>query len=181
MITTFELGGAAATAGSTTAAVGDVVSIKETGKTLTDHVVTFLTEKDCSLWRKLKDEGAYCEVYLPKIDTVNRIRVFQIIEGIRPVDGRMGPLTRQAYWNYEHGVREWDQQLYLKFPHTEEEVKRYQELNGITPVNGNIGPKTIRSLIKYYEEIKHGFIQETERSIRNPDRECGQGHAVWCH
>jgi peptidoglycan hydrolase-like protein with peptidoglycan-binding domain len=167
LVTTFEIGGAAATAGSTTTAVevaqaldiagtaGDAVSIKETGKTLTDHVVSFLTEKDCSLWRKLKGDGAYCEVYLPKMDTVNRIRIFQIIEGIRPVNGKMGPLTRQAYWNYEHGVREWDQKLYLKFPHTEEEVKAYQKENGITPQNGNIGPKTIKSLIKFYNDLKN--------------------------
>lgn len=134
--------------------VGDVASIQQTGKTLTDHIVSTLTDKDCSLWRKLKGDGAYCEVYLPKMDTVNRIRIFQIIEGIRPVNGKMGPKTRQAYWNYEHGVREWDQSLYKKFPHTKEEVKEYQSENDITPVNGNIGPKTIKSLIKYYSTLK---------------------------
>ena len=164
LVTTFEIGGAAATAeGASTAlevaqaldaagTAGDVVSVKETGKTLTDHVVSFLTEKDCSLWRKLKGDGAYCEVYLPLMDTVNRIRVFQVIEGIRPVNGKMGPKTRQAYWNYEHGVKEWDQTLYLKFPHTEEEVKQYQEENGLEPV-GTIGPKTIKLLIKLHQEL----------------------------
>ena len=166
MVTTFELGGAATTAGSTTAAVevaqaldvaktaGDVASVQQTGKTLTDHLISKLTDKDCSLWRKLKGEGAYCEVILPILDTTNKIRVFQIIEGIRPVNGRMGPLTRQAYWNYEHGLREWDDDLYDLFPRTEEEVKKYQLENGITPQNGNIGPKTIKSLIKYYSTLK---------------------------
>jgi hypothetical protein len=134
--------------------VGDVASVQQTGKTLTDHLVSKLTDKDCSLWRKLKGEGAYCEVILPILDTTNKIRVFQIIEGIRPVNGRMGPLTRQAYWNYEHGLREWDDDLYDLFPRTEEEVKKYQLENGITPQNGNIGPKTIDSLIKYYSTLK---------------------------
>ena len=133
---------------------GDAVSVKETGKTLSDHIVSFLTEKDCKLLRKIRGRGAYCEVYLPKMDTVNRIRVFQIIEEIRPVNGKMGPLTRQAYWNYEHGVKIWDQKLYKKFPRTEEKVREYQRENGIVPHNGNIGPKTIKSLIKYYSTLK---------------------------
>lgn len=177
LVTTFELGGAAATAGSTTAAVevaqaldvaktaGDVASIQQTGKTLTDHLISKLTDKDCSLWRKLKGEGAYCEVILPVLDTTNKIRVFQIIEGIRPVNGKMGPKTRQAYWNYEHGLREWDDDLYDLFPKNVAEVKEFQEKKGITPVNGNIGPKTIGELIKFYEEIKDGAIQETQGSI----------------
>ena len=166
LVTTFEIGGAAATAEGASTAVqvaqaldvagtaGDAVSVKETGKTLSDHIVSFLTEKDCKLLRKIRGQGTYCEVYLPKMDTVNRIRVFQIIEEIRPVNGKMGPLTRQAYWNYEHGVRIWDQKLYKKFPHTKEEVKKYQRENSITPQNGNIGPKTIKSLIKYYSTLK---------------------------
>ena len=193
MVTTFELGGAATAAGSTTAAVevaqaldvaktaGDVASVQQTGKTLTDHLISKLTDKDCSLWRKLKGEGAYCEVILPILDTTNKIRVFQIIEGIRPVNGRMGPLTRQAYWNYEHGVREWDDDLYDIFPKNVAEVKEFQEKKGITPVNGNIGPKTIRELIKFYEEIKDGAIQETQGSIRELDRGRGQGHDIWSH
>ena len=164
LVTTFEIGGAAATAGSTTTAVevaqaldtaktaGDVVSYNETGKTLTDHIISFLTEKDCNLVRKLKGDGDFCEAYLPRMDTPNRIRVFQIIEGIRPVNGKMGPKTRQAYWNYQHGLREWDQKLYLNFPLTEEEVKKYQVDHGLEPI-GTIGPKTIRSLIKYYESM----------------------------
>lgn len=166
LVTTFEIGGAATAAGSTTTAVevaqvldtaktaGDVVSYNETGKTLTDHIISFLTEKDCNLVRKLKGDGDFCEAYLPRMDTPDRIRVFQIIEGIRPVNGRMGPKTRQAYWNYQHGVREWDQKLYLKFPHTEEEVREYQKENGITPQNGSIGPKTTKMLIKLLDSIK---------------------------
>jgi len=167
LVTTFEIGGAATTAGSTTTAVevaqaldtaktaGDVVSYNETGKTLTDHIISFLTEKDCNLVRKLKSDGDFCKAYLPRMDTTDRIRVFQIIEGIRPVNGQMGPKTRQAYWNYQHGLREWDQKLYLKFPLTVEEVKEYQEKNELESV-GTIGPKTIKALIKYYEEIKNG-------------------------
>ena len=71
---------------------------------------------------------------------------------IDPANGKMGPKTRQAYWNYEHGVKEWDQKLYLKFPHTEEEVKEYQKENGLEPV-GNIGPKTIKLLIELHTTL----------------------------
>lgn len=164
LVTTFEIGGAAATAEGASTAVevaqaldlagtaGNAVSVKETGKTLSDHVVSGLTGKDCKLLRKIRGRGDYCDFYLPEVDSINNIKIFQIIEGIRPVNGKMGPLTRQAYWNYQHEVKTWDQKLYKKFPRTEEEIQEFQRDNGIEPI-GIIGPKTTRALIKYRNSL----------------------------
>ena len=166
LVTTFEIGGAAATAEGASTAVevaqaldiagtaGDAVSVKETGKTLSDHVVSGLTGKDCRLLRKIRGRGDYCEIPLPNLNTRNKIKVFQIVEGIRPVNGRMGPLTRQAYWNYEHEVKFWDSKIYDKLPKTAPEIIRLQQDNGLEAI-GEIGPKTTRLLIKMYEEIKN--------------------------
>jgi hypothetical protein len=166
LVTTFEIGGAAATAESASTAVevaqaldiagtaGDVVSVKETGKTLSDHVVSGLTGKDCRLIRKIRGRGDYCEIPLPNLNTRNKIKVFQIVEGIRPVNGRMGPLTRQAYWNYEHEVKSWDSKIYDKLPKTAPEIIRLQKDNGLEPI-GEIGPRTTRLLIKLFKELKN--------------------------
>lgn len=135
---------------------GDVVAYNQTGKTLTDHVVSKLTGKDCRLFRKIKGEGDYCEpveIVLPVLNTKNKIKIFQIIEDIRPVNGHMGPLTRQAYWRYEHGGRIWDSDLYDLFPKNDTEIREFQKEHGIEPI-GKVGPKTIRALIEYYKEIK---------------------------
>ena len=166
IVTTFEIGGAAATAESASTAVevaqaldiagtaGDVVSVKETGKTLSDHVVSGLTGKDCRLIRKVRGRGDYCERPLPNLNTRNKIKVFQIVEGIRPVNGKMGPLTRQAYWNYEHEVKSWDSKIYDKLPKTAPEIIRLQKDNGLEPI-GEIGPRTTRLLIKLFKELKN--------------------------
>jgi len=166
IVTTFEIGGAAATAESASTAVevaqaldiagtaGDVVSVKETGKTLSDHVVSGLTGKDCRLIRKVRGRGDYCEIPLPNLNTRNKIKVFQIVEGIRPVNGKMGPLTRQAYWNYEHEVKSWDSKIYDKLPKTAPEIIRLQKDNGLEPI-GEIGPRTTRLLIKLFKELKN--------------------------
>ena len=192
MVTTFEIGGAAATAEGASTAVevaqaldiagtaGDAVSVKETGKTLSDHVVSGLTGKDCRLIRKIRGKGDYCEILLPNLNTHNKIKVFQIVEGIRPINGNMGPLTRQAFWNYEHEVKEWDPTIYDKLPKTAPEVIELQKEHGLEPI-GEIGPKTTKILIKLYEEIKDGLIQETQRSVRDADRGRSQGHDLWSH
>lgn len=138
--------------------VGDVASVQQTGKTLTDHVVSYLTGKDCRLFRKIKGEGDYCEpveIVLPVLNTKNKIKVFQIIEGIRPVNGNMGPLTRQAYWNYQHGVRTWNVELYDKFPKNDTEVFVFQREHDIEQT-GIIGPKTTKALIEFHKELTHG-------------------------
>jgi len=192
LVTTFEIGGAAATAEGASTAVevaqaldiagtaGDAVSVKETGKTLSDHVVSGLTGKDCRLIRKIRGRGDYCEILLPNLNTRNKIKVFQIVEGIRPVNGKMGPLTRQAYWNYEHEVKEWNPKIYKKMPKTAPEIIRFQQDNGLEAI-GEIGPKTTRLLIKLHKEIKDGINKETERSIRDLDRRSSQGHVIWSH
>lgn len=131
---------------------GDAVAYQKTGKTLTDHFVSRLTGKDCRLVRKIKSEGGYCQIWLPIIDTKDKIKVFQIIENIRPVNGHLGPLTRQAFWNYEHGLKEWDPDIYDQFPKTEEEIKQYQEEHGLNPV-GYIGPETTKLLIKLRQDL----------------------------
>lgn len=136
-------------------AVGDVASYQSTGKTLTDHAISYLTGKDCRLARKIAGKGDYCEpvkIILPILNTPNKIKVFQIIEGIRPVNGHMGPLTRQAYWEYEHGVRTWDVDLYMKFPRNDTQVMQFQKLYDIEQVP-NVGPKTIEALIKYRDAL----------------------------
>lgn len=135
--------------------VGDVASYQKTGKTLTDHFISKLTGKDCRLVRKIKGDGDYCEpveIVLPILNTKNKIKVFQIIEGIRPVNGHMGPLTREAYWQYEQGVKEWNSELYLKFPRNDTQVMMFQRLYGIEQVP-NVGPKTIRKLIEYRDAL----------------------------
>jgi len=135
---------------------GDVASVQQTGKTLTDHVVSYLTGKDCRLFRKIKGEGDYCEpveIVLPVLNTKNKVKVFQIIEDIRPVNGNMGPLTRQAYWNYQHGLKIWNDDLYNKFPKNDTEVFAFQKEHGIEQT-GTIGPKTTQALIDYYERLK---------------------------
>ena len=164
LVTTFEIGGAAATAEGASTAVevaqaldlagtaGDVVSVKETGKTLSDHVVSGLTGKDCRLLRKVRGRGDYCEIPLPNLNTRNKIKVFQIVEGIRPVNGHMGPLTRQAYWNYEHEVRAWDSKIYDKLPKTAPEIIRFQQDNGLEAI-GEIGPRTTKLLIKLHQDL----------------------------
>ena len=166
LVTTFEIGGAAATAEGANTAVevaqaldiagtaGDAVSVKETGKTLSDHVVSGLTGKDCRLLRKVRGRGDYCEIPLPNLNTRNKIKVFQIVEGIRPVNGNMGPLTRQAYWNYKHEVKAWDPTIYDKLPKTAPEIIRLQKDNGLEPI-GEIGPKTTRLLIKLFKDLKN--------------------------
>ena len=136
-------------------AVGDVASVQVTGKTLTDHIVSKLTGKDCRLFRKIKGEGDYCEpveIVLPILNTENKIKVFQIIEGIRPVNGKMGPQTQQAYWQYEHGVKPWDTEFYMKFPRNDTQVMMFQRLYGIEQVP-NVGPKTIKMLISYRDAL----------------------------
>lgn len=141
---------------------GDAVAYQKTGKTLTDHIVSRLTGKDCRLVRKIKSEGDYCEpveIILPILNTQNKIKVFQIIEGIRPVNGRMGPLTRQAYWNYEHGVKTWDVEFYMKFPRNDTQVMQFQKLYGIEQVP-NVGPKTIRMLIKYRNALAEETVKK---------------------
>jgi hypothetical protein len=192
LVTTFEIGGAAATAEGASTAVevaqaldiagtaGDAVSVKETGKTLSDHVVSRLTGKDCRLIRKIRGRGDYCEIPLPNLNTRNKIKVFQIVEGIRPVNGKMGPLTRQAYWNYEHEVKEWNPTIYKKMPKTAPEIIRLQQDNGLEAI-GEIGPRTTRLLIKLHKEIKDGIDKETERSVRDADRGRSQGHDIWGH
>ena len=164
LVTTFEIGGAAATAEGASTAVevaqaldvastaGDVVSVKETGKTLSDHVVSGLTGKDCRMLRKIRGSGDYCEIPLPNLNTRNKIKVFQIVEGIRPVNGKMGPLTRQAYWNYEHEVKAWDSKIYDKLPKTAPEIIRLQMDNRLEPI-GEIGPKTTKLLIKLHQDL----------------------------
>lgn len=145
-------------------AVGDVASYQKTGKTLTDHFISKLTGKDCRLARKLKGEGDYCEpfeIILPILNTKNKIKVFQIIEGIRPVNGHMGPLTRQAYWQYEHGVKEWDAEFYMKFPRNDTQVMMFQRLYDIEQVP-NVGPKTINMLIKYRDALVEETVKDTE-------------------
>jgi len=192
LVTTFEIGGAAATAEGASTAVevaqvldiagtaGDAVSVKETGKTLSDHVVSGLTGKDCRLLRKIRGKGDYCEIPLPNLNTRNKIKVFQIVEGIRPVNGKMGPLTRQAYWNYAHEVKSWNSTIYDKLPKTAPEIIRLQQDNGLEAI-GEIGPRTTRLLIKLHKEIKDGIDKEAERSVRNADRGRSQGHDLWGH
>ena len=192
LVTTFEIGGAAATAEGASTAVevaqaldiagtaGDAVSVRETGKTLSDHVVSGLTGKDCRLLRKIRGRGDYCEIPLPNLNTRNKIKVFQIVEGIRPVNGKMGPLTRQAYWNYEHEVKAWDSKIYDKLPKTAPEIIRLQQDNGLEAI-GEIGPRTTRLLIKLHKEIKDGIDKEAKRSVRNADRGRSQGHDLWGH
>lgn len=117
--------------------------------------MSYLTDKDCRLFRKLSGEGDYCEpveIVLPILNTRNKIKVFQVIEGIRPVNGHMGPKTRQAYWNYQHGVRMWNSELYSKFPKNDTEVFAFQKEHNIKQT-GVIGPKTTRALIDYYNTI----------------------------
>jgi len=92
LVTTFEIGGAAATAEGASTAVevaqaldiagtaGDAVSVKETGKTLSDHVVSGLTGKDCRLLRKIRGRGDYCEIPLPNLNTRNKIKVFKLLK-----------------------------------------------------------------------------------------------------
>lgn len=164
IVTTFEIGGAAATAEGASTAVevaqaldiagtaGDVVSVKETGKTLSDHVVSGLTGKDCRMLRKIRGRGDYCEIPLPNLNTRNKIKVFQIVEGIRPVNGKMGPLTRQAYWNYEHEVKSWDSTVYDKLPKTAPEIIRFQQDNGLEAI-GEIGPRTTKLLIELHKSL----------------------------
>lgn len=164
LVTTFEIGGAAATAEGASTAVevaqaldiagtaGDAISVKETGKTLSDHVVSGLTGKDCRLLRKVRGRGDYCEIPLPNLNTRNKIKVFQIVEGIRPVNGKMGPLTRQAYWNYEHEVKTWNPKIYKKMPKTAPEIIRFQQDNGLEAI-GEIGPRTTKLLIKLHQEL----------------------------
>jgi len=144
--------------------VGDSISYMENGKTLTDHVISKLTGKDCRLFRKIKGEGDYCEpveIILPILNTKNKIKVFQIIEGIRPINGNMGPLTRQAYWNYKHGVKTWDVEFYMKFPRNDTQVMQFQKLYGIEQVP-NVGPKTINMLIKYLDALIEETVKNTD-------------------
>lgn len=164
LVTTFNIGGAAATAEGASTAVevaqaldiagtaGDAISVKETGKTLSDHVVSGLTGKDCRLLRKVRGKGGYCEIPLPNLNTRNKIKVFQIVEGIRPVNGNMGPLTRQAYWNYEREVKKWNSKIYDKLPKTAPEIIRLQLDNGLEAI-GEIGPRTTKLLIKLHNDL----------------------------
>ena len=52
---------------------GDAVSYQKTGKTLTDHIISGATGKDCRLIRKLKGDGDYCiDETIPELEEDNK-------------------------------------------------------------------------------------------------------------
>lgn len=39
---------------------GEVISVMATGKTMEDHIFSFVTDKDCSIARAMSGEGKFC-------------------------------------------------------------------------------------------------------------------------
>lgn len=176
--------------------IGDGVSYLDSGKTLTDHFTSYVSGKDCNTWRKFREDTDYCleiespdeadlthsvaelelnqpvVITIPKLNTRNEIRVFQIIEGIRPVNGLMGPKTTKAYKQYQQG-KTWPWAEWNRMPKTEIEVKQFQKENGIQQV-GNIGPITIKALIKCFAEKDVYEIFTGEKVKRITGNTCGK-------
>jgi len=40
--------------------IGDGVSYLDSGKTLTDHFTSYVSGKDCNIWRKIREGTNYC-------------------------------------------------------------------------------------------------------------------------
>ena len=79
----------------------DVVSYGTTHKTLTDHVLSAVTGRDCNLVNVFDKYHKVCREKIPDLSTPEKIKAFQQAKGIEPT-GTLGPKTRTAVWRIEH-------------------------------------------------------------------------------
>ena len=79
----------------------DVVSYGATHKTLTDHVLSAVTGRDCNLVNVFDKYHKVCREKIPDLSTPEKIKAFQQAKGIEPT-GTLGPKTRIAVWRIKH-------------------------------------------------------------------------------
>jgi len=99
--------GAGATAISTAETIdtlktgADVVSYGTTSKTLTDHALDAVTDRDCHVFNIFDKYHKVCREKMPDLSTKEKIRAFQKKKGIEPT-GTIGPQTRTAVWRIKN-------------------------------------------------------------------------------
>ena len=79
----------------------DVVSYGTTHKTLTDHVLSAVTGRDCNLVNVFDKYHKVCREKIPDLSTPEKIKEFQKSKGIEPI-GIVGPRTRMAVWRIKN-------------------------------------------------------------------------------
>jgi hypothetical protein len=86
----------------------DVIVYTETKKTLTDHAISKVLGKDCRLFNVFSDKKVCVaeikKINMPDLSSKEKIIAFQILKGITPATGTIGPKTRLALWKIEHDI-----------------------------------------------------------------------------